>query len=866
MIKITSLNKIYKSKKRKTCHAVKNINLTLPDAGLVFVLGKSGSGKSTLLNLIGGLDSISSGTIEVDGNDLSTFKEKDFCNYRNTHIGFIFQDYHLIDELTVYENIVLSLNLRRIEDKELVKAALEKVDLSGYEDRYPTELSGGEQQRAAIARAIVKNPRIILADEPTGNLDTHTAKSIVELLKDLSKDCLILIVSHNINDANAYADRIIELSKGRIISDKSRNPEFADEMTLSNGELVYPDGLVLKDRDIEFINKNLNVFVKRTDKFIDSHEPSGKSQKIKIENKSLSPRRELSLSGKFLKNKSLAISLSAFMVSVIMIIMALAQTIVNFDGGMILHNEMTKNGQQSLLLSKTVDDMTATHLDGNYQIEIGEDDIQKFYDAGYEGNIYPIVNANVPISTISNLLGNKGAYFTKNFLLKETFGTMIVDENFLEKKFGEVKYLASLDKHLNHGLIITDYVADSILASNPNYLGKTYEDILGKYSPPGFRVDVIYINAIIYTGYAEKHRELIDELTDPQSSIDLESVYSDKRFISFSNDIYDSLGYSYSLNPNFYEDSALSRTFYSIHNLVINDTINCTEKSYLPIFSILSKEDYNKLDGGLSMSRELYNTLFNTNYDDTNIDSFSPHTLKIAMYRLYDIDKENPIFTTEITIDTLLTHGDAFILSAGTNPVLEDLIRNADTYYTGLYFDSVDGIGTVLDLADELNYEPQSYTVDGVRTMTKAVDVFIPIFELISIFLYIGVIFILMNFASKMINDKMHEIGILKALGTKNGSIGVVFGLQVGLIALLTCGLSTLGYYLFIDVANDILIESIHRIAPSWTLPDLQFLTFKPEIALMNCILIFALAFVSLIFPMIKIKAIKPVKIIKAKE
>ena len=161
MIKITALNKFYKSKRRSICHALKNINLTLPDAGLVFVLGKSGSGKSTLLNLIGGLDNISSGSIEVDGNDLAGFKEKDFCNYRNTHIGFIFQDYHLIDELTVYENIVLSLNLRRIEDRDLVKAALAKVDLAGYEDRYPTELSGGEQQRVAIARAIVKNPRII---------------------------------------------------------------------------------------------------------------------------------------------------------------------------------------------------------------------------------------------------------------------------------------------------------------------------------------------------------------------------------------------------------------------------------------------------------------------------------------------------------------------------------------------------------------------------------------------------------------------------------------------------------------------------------------------------------------------------------
>ena len=120
MICINKLTKVYKSKKRKTCKALDDVNLILPDGGLVFVLGKSGSGKSTLLNLIGGLDNITSGSIIVDGNDISSFKENEYCNYRNNHIGFIFQDYHLIDELTVYENICLSLNLKKQDDKEKV--------------------------------------------------------------------------------------------------------------------------------------------------------------------------------------------------------------------------------------------------------------------------------------------------------------------------------------------------------------------------------------------------------------------------------------------------------------------------------------------------------------------------------------------------------------------------------------------------------------------------------------------------------------------------------------------------------------------------------------------------------------------------
>ncbi len=1010
MIKITALNKKYKTKKRKECHALNNINLTLPNRGLVFVLGKSGSGKSTLLNLIGGLDSITSGRIEVDGNDLSTFKEKDFCNYRNTHVGFIFQDYHLIDELTVYENIVLSLNLRRIEDKELVKAALEKVDLAGYEDRYPTELSGGEQQRVAIARAIVKNPRIILADEPTGNLDTHTAKAIVELLKELSKDCLILIVSHNVNDANSYADRIIELSKGKIISDKSRNPEFADEMTLSNGELVYPDGLILKDRDIDFINDNLNKrFIKRADKFIDSPEIFGKSPKTKIENKSLSPGKELNLSGKFLKNKTLVISFSAFMVSVIMVIMALAQTIVNFNGSHIIADEMAKGHQSSILMNKVVDDETQARLDGNYRVKVDDGDIQALYDAGYTGEIYPVLNVSVPVSSYGNASGKVMSCFSNyHIYLRESLGTMVVDETFFESKYGEIKYLSKLDTFDPSGVIITDYVADSILFNNTKYTGKTYDDIVGMYYYPGFSYVNLTINAIIDTGYKEKHKALFEKLSDAKE-FDITKMYEDSAFTDFFNDVYDGLGYSYTTNPDFvsdYVDKAIIHHGVFYQKLMVNgykqiggegsygvvmirgekqntnivaawyytntpphiphkakyirvsygtssnvdqaindneelQNLPAAQKGYAHLvfsngyevekeklnyknYSWLDKNngetsyqfdrptsyvsDYIEIPDGATISElctfaaygyayctyydenknfissipvggydpirgfapiedntvimnyQHYNDIFGTNYDESSLDEFVPHEITLTQYRLYDADCSEPIASVEVTVIGLRTTN----MSLGDN--LIELFSETGIYVNAIYLDGTDGIGNALNVAEELNYEPQSVSVEGIHSMTRAVDVFVPIFELISIFLYIGVIFILMNFASKMINDKMHEIGILKALGTKNGSIGVVFGLQVGLIALLTCGLSTLGYYLFIDVANDILIESIHRIAPSWTLPDLQFLTFKPEIALMNCILIFALAFVSLIFPMIKIKAIKPVKIIKAKE
>ena len=224
------------------------------------------------------------------------------------------------------------------------------------------------------------------------------------------------------------------------------------------------------------------------------------------------------------------------------------------------------------------------------------------------------------------------------------------------------------------------------------------------------------------------------------------------------------------------------------------------------------------------------------------------------------MDKKDPLLEIEVTVAQL--HKSAWYLSSDVAALFAD----AQVYQNALYVDGTEGIGGVLNNAEALNYEYQSYSIEGIHSMTRAVDVFVPIFEFISMFLYIGVIFILMSFATKTINDKMHEIGILKAIGTKNGTIGVVFGLQVMLIALLTCLLSTVGYYLFIDMANAILIESIRRIAPSWNLPELQFLVFEWEIALTNCALTLGLATLSLIAPMVKIKAIKPVKIIKAKE
>ena len=263
------------------------------------------------------------------------------------------------------------------------------------------------------------------------------------------------------------------------------------------------------------------------------------------------------------------------------------------------------------------------------------------------------------------------------------------------------------------------------------------------------------------------------------------------------------------------------------------------------------------------MSYDFYNKIYGTEYEKSNLNTFVPHKIGLTTF-LYGTD--TPLYTVEIMVEKLIPTSSLFMIESGVYPELEQTVREGSVYYRSLYFDGMDGIDAVLELAEELNYEHQSFAIEGIYTMTRAVEVFVPIFELIAIILCVGVIFILISFSTKAINDKMHEIGIMKALGTKNGSVFIIFGIQVLMIALLTCVLATLGYLTFIDLANTVLIESLRRIVPSKVVIDLNFLTFRPNIAGINCAAVLVLSALALIVPMVKIYLIEPVKIIKAND
>lgn len=257
MIKVEKIDKYFNRFRKNQIHVINNTSLEFESTGLVALLGPSGSGKTTLLNAIGGLDKVRKGNIYINGKKITKRFQSRVDKIRNLNIGYIFQDYKLVENMTVYDNVSIALKLIGIKDKKEIDKrvcyVLDKVGMLRYKSRPCNMLSGGERQRVGIARAIVKNPNIIIADEPTGNLDSKNSVEIMNIIKAISKDKLVILVSHEKQLVKFYASRIIELEDGKIVDD------YINE---SENELDYQivNNLYLKDYKNHLENNGINIY------------------------------------------------------------------------------------------------------------------------------------------------------------------------------------------------------------------------------------------------------------------------------------------------------------------------------------------------------------------------------------------------------------------------------------------------------------------------------------------------------------------------------------------------------------------------------------------------------------------------------
>lgn len=256
MIRIENLNKYYNKGRKNQIHVINNTNLSLPDKGLIALLGPSGCGKTTLLNAIGGLDKVNTGKIYINDKKITSKLSHKVDKIRALNIGYIFQDYKLLDDMSVYDSVAMVLKMIGIKDKSeidtRVKYILERVGMYRYRHRPCGMLSGGERQRVGIARALVKNPDIILADEPTGNLDSKNTIDVMNIIKSISQDKLVILVTHEVDLAKFYATRILEITDGTILKDYKNKQDGKIDYKIDN--TIY-----LKDFHNHYNNHDNNI-------------------------------------------------------------------------------------------------------------------------------------------------------------------------------------------------------------------------------------------------------------------------------------------------------------------------------------------------------------------------------------------------------------------------------------------------------------------------------------------------------------------------------------------------------------------------------------------------------------------------------
>ncbi len=486
MIEAKNLKKIYKTKKGVVVNALDNVSVKLPDTGMVFILGKSGSGKSTLLNVLGGLDSFDSGEIIIKGTSSKSFKQSHYDSYRNTYIGFIFQEYNVLEELTVGANVALAIELQgRKATNEEINSILKEVDLDGYGQRKPNELSGGQKQRVAIARALVKKPEIIMADEPTGALDSATGKQVFDTLKKLSKDKLVLIVSHDREFSEQYADRIIELMDGVIISDVEKTSqsddddavESDDSIVFGEGEISLKAGYSLTEEDRIAINEYLAAIAtgakikvggsKLKKKFSsEDFVPTDESKIVRQEKGSfklikskLSIKNAFKLGSGGLKHKKFRLVFTIFLSVIAFTLFGLADTIAAYDSVKTATNSIFDTGVNYASYVKSIkhgdDDWSYWSTDNTL---LSPADIN-LINSQTDGNVVGIYRGEASLSYSGNL--GYGTVDGQNLaaLYKDSFtGLAAVDQNLLaEHNFSLV---GSLPEEGKNEIAIPKYVYD----------------------------------------------------------------------------------------------------------------------------------------------------------------------------------------------------------------------------------------------------------------------------------------------------------------------------------------------------------------------------------------------------------------------
>lgn len=835
MLELHHISKTYQTSKKIKTHALKDINLKFPSHGMIFILGKSGSGKSTLLNIIGGLDQADEGEIRIHGKSSKTFTTSDYDAYRNTYIGFIFQEFYLIEEYTIEKNIALSLQLQNKEaTKETINDILTKVGLQGLGSRYPNELSGGQKQRVAIARSLIKQPEILMADEPTGALDSSTGKEIFDTLKELSKEKLVIVVSHDEEAAKRYADRIIRFKDGNIIED------------------TCPD---VEEDQAEFHP-------------IHSHLPMKNSVYFGLS---------------CLKHKKIRMIFTILLTSFALLTLALSDCVQDFNGINAQYKAMQDIQHAGISIQRQYvnEDGVENSFYMDALLEIEDKDAAKIINDTsipmakvYDSQEYRFRAETLQIQILDPSIFDNvtGDYYISEFM----------NEDFFQSK----EIIGQIPKN-NEQAMISSYLADLIIThgmqdqDGKQHTYETYEDII-QHTRFNIANKTVTISGIVKTDlskyeylkniamnaydeeYSSDYRQLYAIVHRSENKIFVKDGFVESLHLKKSNDLYgnncyftlhDQTSTTY-INSLKYLDS--ETTYYDGSGM--KKIIDLKENEILLSFHAILNY---AMDSGNEaiFNDQFYNDLTKAQQDE-RVKQFANRLInkkqKLTCKEFYNA--KDAMIETDVVIKGVVLPDNYQNISDPSSIVAKGLIEQhiRDPFYLGelfSYAEAKDAKKLLNAYPMENEFMAASIASDEVKTIKSMTDFVTKVFFVASIAFFIFAAVLMMNFIISSINYRKKEIGILRSIGARSIDVVKIFIWETLILAIISYLITIVALFILSMLVNGFAHTTI-----GWMISPI-IITMRQPVLLIAIVLM--IAAIACFVPILRIAKQRPIDAIK---
>ena len=786
LIKISNLNKAYYSETKTITRALENINLQFKDKGLNFIVGESGSGKSTLLNVIGAIDDFDSGSVIVGNRSLKDMTSKELDYYRNSVIGFIFQELNLLDEFNVRENIKLSLDLNGIKDEEKIDNILIALGIKEIEYNNVKNISSGQKQRVAIARTLIKNPNIIIADEPTGSLDSKNAREIMEILSVISQEKLVIVITHDLEFATLYGDRIIELKDGQVVKDiekgetKDNNIKELGSNLIKIGKL--DEGVVKRINEIKQ-EYNQNVYIssgknKRKTKALfpkaifeekeikDSFKVSRinkeKMKNVELNKSKLSFKRLFKLSISNLLNKKKILILTTILMVLSLFLYGIGEGLVNYNKIDSYIETINKENIKSInLVEKNIDTKTRireeniTYLKGKYK----DINIAKEYYLPLKINFNKTVNGTKKytfngISEVSDVTkfgyeviqGKSTLDSYDEIIISEYFASLLIKGEYFEE-INEFSSFIGKELKLNS----SSYKIVGIIKSNYLAKHKKESDMINDYLE--IRDNLLFVKEGFLNDYFSK-LSYVEYFLDVYLK-EGTSIY-DSNDLSMANVLFDSNSNNSKFNYNYYQEE---KTKLLDNEILISESFLENNDMCLQGCNIESFKDNELIfnyEGSILHSLNNYKVVGTYSYDGSENDLYNLYSNSIIVSSsLKEELNQNIYYNNQLLIGL-----------SSSNSINEQFIK--DSY----------GLGMTINKNFTSSYNTYSKMIDGFSDILNSISIVLLVLSIVLLFVFI----------QNSILVSQRKIGILKSLGVKDFNVFIIFLLETFLVVLLAIG------------------------------------------------------------------------------